>query len=283
MKKVFLLAVLCTLVGFGGIYAAGVSNVTNDTNYQSGTTTTFESGSTADIAGTLKIGGTAVTATAAQINAATGGALTNIDAGASGTAGSVDIFPTTASKGKTAFTATDNTGNTTTTITNVAQAAARTYTIPDAGASGRFITHAGIVGDGLVELITEEATVTVSGAETATGLTFPAGCIPWVAQGNIQSLVTATTAVKIGLDATGGGSAFGLTGALTKNTKLSFPVSGAGFGGFNGTSSVGWPTASTPLFLVACDNAGAAAGTLDSGTVRVRISYWKVSDLVNAP
>jgi hypothetical protein len=50
MKKVFLLAVLCTLVGFGGIYAAGVSNVTNDTNYQSGTTTTFESGSTVAVA-----------------------------------------------------------------------------------------------------------------------------------------------------------------------------------------------------------------------------------------
>jgi hypothetical protein len=60
---------------------------------------------------------------------------TNYDAGASGTAGTVDIFPTTASKGKTSFTAADNTGNTTTTITTALQATTRTYTIPDAGVS----------------------------------------------------------------------------------------------------------------------------------------------------
>lgn len=68
---------------------------------------------------------------------------TNIDAGASGTAGTLDIFPTTASKGKTQFTATDNTGNTTTTITNAAQAGAVTYTIPDAGASASFVMTEG--------------------------------------------------------------------------------------------------------------------------------------------
>jgi hypothetical protein len=62
----------------------------------------------------------------------------NYDAGASGTAGTVDIFPTTAAKGKNAFTATDNTGNTTNTITNAAQAGARTFTIPDPGASASF-------------------------------------------------------------------------------------------------------------------------------------------------
>lgn len=66
----------------------------------------------------------------------------DIDAGASGTAGTVDIFPSTASKGKTQFTATDNTGDTTTTITNAAQATTRTYTIPDALASAQFILGA---------------------------------------------------------------------------------------------------------------------------------------------
>ena len=59
--------------------------------------------------------------------------LVNLDAGSSGVAGSVDIFPTTASKGKTTFVAADNTGNTTTTITTALQATTRTYTIPDAG------------------------------------------------------------------------------------------------------------------------------------------------------
>ena len=41
---------------------------------------------------------------------------TNIDAGASGTAGTVDIFPTTASTGKMAFVAASNAGDTTTTL-----------------------------------------------------------------------------------------------------------------------------------------------------------------------
>jgi hypothetical protein len=69
--------------------------------------------------------------------------FTNIDAGASGTAGSVDIFPTTASKGKIAIVAAASAGDTTTTITNASQAGARTYTIPDAGASASFVMSEG--------------------------------------------------------------------------------------------------------------------------------------------
>ena len=234
----------------------------------------------ADFVGGFAIDGVAVTATAAQLNSAAGEG-TDIDAGASGTAGSVDIFPATAAKGKLRLVAADNTGDTALTITNVAQAAARTYTIPDAGASGRYLVHAGIVGDGLMELVTEEATVSVSGAETATGLTFPAGSLPFVAQANLETVVTATTAVKIGLDIASGSSGYGIAAALTKNTKLR--QDGAGFGGVY-NQGTGWAplAAAKPLLLIACDNAGSAAGTLDSGSVRVRISYWKVSDLVNA-
>lgn len=61
--------------------------------------------------------------------------VTNLDAGASGTAGSVDIFPTTASKGKIAITATANTNNDTLSITNAAMGQATTLTIPDPGAA----------------------------------------------------------------------------------------------------------------------------------------------------
>lgn len=64
--------------------------------------------------------------------------VTNLDAGASGTAGTLDVFPTTAAKGKTSFSAADNAGDTTTSIATAAQAAARTYTIPDAGADASF-------------------------------------------------------------------------------------------------------------------------------------------------
>ena len=63
----------------------------------------------------------------------------NYDAGLSGTAGSVDIFLTTASSGKITISAADSAGDTTTAITNASQAGARTYTIPDAGASANFV------------------------------------------------------------------------------------------------------------------------------------------------
>lgn len=67
----------------------------------------------------------------------------SIDLGASGTAGDLDIFPATASKGKLSISATDNAGNTTTALTNAEQAGARTYTIPDAGASANFVMSEG--------------------------------------------------------------------------------------------------------------------------------------------
>jgi hypothetical protein len=66
--------------------------------------------------------------------------LTNLDAGASGTAGSVDVFPTTASKGKLAITCTDQTGDTTVSLVAGAMAAARTLTIRDPGAAASFLT-----------------------------------------------------------------------------------------------------------------------------------------------
>lgn len=69
--------------------------------------------------------------------------ITNIDLGVSGTPGSLDIFPTTASKGKLSITAADSAGDTTTAIVNASQSGARTYTIPDAGASASFVMTAG--------------------------------------------------------------------------------------------------------------------------------------------
>ena len=68
---------------------------------------------------------------------------TNFDAGLSGTAGSVDIFPASATSGKLALTAADSAGDTTTTIVNASQSGARTYTIPDAGASANFVMSSG--------------------------------------------------------------------------------------------------------------------------------------------
>ncbi len=68
----------------------------------------------------------------------------DIDLGSSGTAGTVDIFPTTASRGKVAFTATNtSSGDHTLTITNAAHDGAYTYTIPNAGASTSFLMAVG--------------------------------------------------------------------------------------------------------------------------------------------
>ena len=68
---------------------------------------------------------------------------TTFDAGSSGTAGSVDVFPATAAKGKLAITCADQTGDTTVTLTTAAMAAARTVTIPDPGASASFVMTEG--------------------------------------------------------------------------------------------------------------------------------------------
>jgi hypothetical protein len=67
----------------------------------------------------------------------------NFDAGSSGVAGTVDIFPTTAAKGRLRFVTADNTGDTVTAVGPSAQAGARTYSIPDAGGNADFVMNAG--------------------------------------------------------------------------------------------------------------------------------------------
>lgn len=61
--------------------------------------------------------------------------VVNLDAGASGTAGTVEVFPTTAAKGKLSITCTDQTGDTTVTLTAGAMGQATAVTIPDPGAA----------------------------------------------------------------------------------------------------------------------------------------------------
>jgi hypothetical protein len=118
--------------------------------------------------------------------------VTNLDAGASGTAGTVDIFPTTASKGKIAIAATDSTGNTTTTITNAAQSATATMTIPDTNGSASFVMTA--------------AAQTVAGAKTFS--TMPIIPVATVAatgtvQGDAAAITTGFTLVTGADDAKG--------------------------------------------------------------------------------
>lgn len=149
--------------------------------------------------GGFEIASVAITATAAQINVLTGVTagtvtaskalvvdankdlaslrnltLTNVDAGASGTAGSVDVFPATALKGKLSISAADSAGNTTTTITNASQAAARIYTVPDAGADANFVMSEGAAtingvktfGNGVIVDTGTKTATAVAGAAT---------------------------------------------------------------------------------------------------------------------
>jgi len=67
----------------------------------------------------------------------------NLDAGASGTAGTVDIFPSSATSGKLSISCTDQTGDTTVSLTAGTMAAARTITIPDPGAAASVLLTTG--------------------------------------------------------------------------------------------------------------------------------------------
>ena len=64
---------------------------------------------------------------------------TDIDAGASGTAGTVDVFPTTGSKGKLSLAAVDSAADHTVTISNASHGQASVYTIPDVGAATGYL------------------------------------------------------------------------------------------------------------------------------------------------
>ncbi len=132
---------------------------------KSGGVVNFESGAE------LQIGGVAVTASAADINAGDGTAQTvpgtieaskptvpdsNKDligfryhgaqkytAGGDGVAGTFELYPTTTDKGRTTYTMSDNSGDTLTNVNMAAQSGARTYTTPDAGASASYVMSEG--------------------------------------------------------------------------------------------------------------------------------------------
>lgn len=97
---------------------------------------------------------TATTVNATTINT-TSENETTVNVGSSGVAGDLNIFPTTALKGKLRVLASDNTGNTNVTITNAAHGQATVYTIPDVGAATGTFTNL-------------EGTQTFTGAKTFT-------------------------------------------------------------------------------------------------------------------
>lgn len=132
--------------------------------------------------------------------------LVNLDAGSSGVAGSVDIFPTTASKGKLALTVTDQTGDTTVGLVIGAMAAARTITLADPGATANIITSTGIGGTQVSRCTTQiDATSGTTGTTltNVTGLTatvLAAGVYAFEAY--ITGVGTANSGMKLAIGGT---------------------------------------------------------------------------------
>lgn len=182
--------------------------------------------------GAFKIAGTEVTASASELNAL-GGSATDFDCGASGTAGSLDIFPTSAANGKLIHTCTNNGGARNLTLTNVAQTSGSgTIKYPDmASGTGQFVaTNA----DQKCTVVTGAAdrTVTLGGDLTTTG----AVSVGAVTLGGTLTTAAAVTfsgafAAQITVPSastwvlpTGGGTLALSTGAETGTTESTFTV-----------------------------------------------------------
>ena len=153
----------------------------------------------------------------------------NFDAGASGTAGTVDVFPTTASKGKLTLAAVDSTGNTTTTISNVAMGQAVVVSIPDGGAStDTFLTakSASAISSTLTQTSASASSIK-SGRQGATNPGFQVD----------NSAGTAVGGVKVTASATGVNPG---VSAISSDTNSTLGLDGQLAGGVNiGATSTG--------------------------------------------
>lgn len=147
--------------------------------------------------------------------------VTNLDAGASGTAGTVDIFPTTASKGKASISVTDQTGDTTVSIVVGAMAAARTITLPDPGAAANILTSAGVGG---VQLSVPSAQFDATSGTTGTTLTNVAGLTAnvlaagtYAFKAYLSGTATANSGAKFAIGGTATATSIRVTGVHYNN------------------------------------------------------------------
>jgi hypothetical protein len=118
----------------GGAFKLAGTDMTTQLGYLSGVTAGTAAASKAVVLGAAKEIATITTATITTAN------TTNTNIGLTGGGGGVlSLYPTGPTLGKLTIGASDSAGDTTTAITNASQAGARTYTIPDAGASANFM------------------------------------------------------------------------------------------------------------------------------------------------
>ena len=166
--------------------------------------------------------------------------VSDLDVGKSGSAGTIDIFPATAAKGKLRLTCADQTGDTVVTLTTAAFSAARTITIPDPGADA--------------EMVLTKATQTITAAKTFSG-----GLVLDSTPALALSITgTPTTA---GLSITG---TFASGQAMRIGTGISTPVTFAGNELVEWHGRLGSATSQNPLLRCRCSAPASTAMTTGS-------------------
>ena len=158
---------------------------------------------------------TITTLTAPTVNA------TNVDAGASGTAGTVDIFPSTASKGKASISVTDQTTDATVSLVVGAMAGATTVTLRDPGAAASILTTT----DGTAAATTATAVEITRAADVSARLVAAGGTLAVTLaahEGRIVQLDTAAGSVCTLPAASGTGAKFTfvITTIATSNSHI---------------------------------------------------------------
>jgi len=122
-------------LSLGAGAGTSVTSTAAELNTLAGVTAGTASASKALVLGASKEIATITTATITTLNA------TNVDAGASGVAGTVDVFPATAAKGKLTLSVADQTGDTTVTVRANAMGQATQVNIADPGAAASYVAQ----------------------------------------------------------------------------------------------------------------------------------------------
>lgn len=137
------------------------------------------------------------------------------------------------------------------------------------------VSYGGTAAEGARIHILEETISFVANAALYKAMTtpVPAGAVILSAQANVQTALTGgSTTVKVGLGLNASDpDKYGLSSALTKNAKIS--------------TIPDWAVLAAPeaIDVCSCASNGAAGDTaLTVGSVRVRVVYLAVADLVNA-
>lgn len=177
------------------------------------------------------------TNTTGQLANLTGTAINNgsLQAGLSGTAGTLISYPATASKGSLIVAATANTGNTNVTITNAAFGQASVLTLPDpAGAAAEFVlAPAALVNNNLVKASGTAGLIADAGIATSNVMVLNAsnvltgsGQITLVKANGVEAANAVTASGNAGVITTSslntaGGANYAITWTNTKITSTS--------------------------------------------------------------